>query len=82
MQPFDVIVINAGYEDAAVRGKRGYIIGLVEADQIGVYVYEVAGVWCLHPRDVTPTGTRDEAAAMDRRNSASIRVNGKGEVIG
>ncbi|MEQ1651698.1 MAG: hypothetical protein ABL897_04345 [Hyphomicrobium sp.] len=81
LKPFDIVVINSGYEDAEVRGARGHIIGEVCSDQIGVFVYGIERVWCLHPREVTATGDVD-VAARDEPRGPSIRVNSKGEVIG
>jgi hypothetical protein len=80
LKPYDVVVINSDYEDAEVAGKRGTIIGLVESDQIGVFVYDENRVWCLHPRDVAVTGERD--THTEPSLGTAIRVNSKGEVLG
>ena len=74
LKAFDIVRIKADYEDAEVRGKTGYVIGLVEAEQIGVFVYDVERVWCLHPSDVTATGQYDRAAA-EATPAAPIRVS-------
>ena len=79
LQPYDIVVINADYEDAEVAGKRGHVIGMVEGDDIGVFVYDVQRVWCMKITDVTPTGERDELTANER--GPSIRVSVKGEVL-
>ena len=81
LKPFDIVVINSDYEDAEVRSTRGHIIGEVTRDQIGVFVYNLERVWCMHPRDVTATGEID-VAARDEPRGPAIRVNSKGEVIG
>ena len=79
LSPFDVVVITSDFEDAEVRGKRGYVIGEVTEIQIGVFVYDAERVWCLDPRDVKATGERDRDAQKNR--GAVIRVNEHGEII-
>jgi hypothetical protein len=81
LKPFDIVVIAADFDDAEVRNKRGYVIGQVTPDQIGVFVYDEARVWCLHPRDVSATGEID-IAERDAPRAALIRVSSKGEVLG
>jgi hypothetical protein len=80
LAPFDVVVIAPDFEDQEVRGKRGHIIGEVTPTQVGVFVYDLARVWCLHPGDVRITGERDIEAQKDR--GPVIRVNNRGEIIG
>lgn len=79
LQPYDIVVINADYVDAEVAGKRGHIIGMVEGDDIAVFVYDIERVWCMKASDVTATGVRDAIAANVR--GAPIRVSMKGEVL-
>lgn len=79
LSPFDVVVITSDFEDAEVRGKRGYVVGEVTEIQIGVFVYDAERVWCLDPRDVKATGERERDAQENR--GASIRVNEHGEII-
>jgi hypothetical protein len=80
LRPWDIVTIGQGVEDAEIRGLRGHICSAVEADQIGVFIDDLERVWCLHPRDVIPTGeTLPEAG---RPGGHSIRVNQKGEVVG
>jgi len=79
LSPYDVVVIAPDFEDAEVCGKRGHIIGEVTPEQIGVFVYDLERVWCLHPDDVRMTGERD-IAARDHRGSP-IRVNTYGEIV-
>lgn len=79
LSPFDVVVITSDFEDAEVRCKRGYVIGKVTDTQIGVFVYDLERVWCLHPRDVKATGERDLDAQENR--GAPIRVNEHGEIV-
>lgn len=80
LQPYDIVVINADYEDAEVAGKRGHIIGMVEGDDIAVFVYDIERVWCMKACDVTATGVRDDIAANVR--GAPVRVSSKGDVLG
>ena len=56
MSEYDIVTINSDFADRDAAGKRGHIIGLVEGDDIGVFVYDVARVWCMKAQDVTPTG--------------------------
>lgn len=79
LSPFDVVVITSDFEDAEVRGKRGYVIGEVTEIQIGVFVYDLERVWCLNPRDVKATGERDRDAEQTR--GSPIRVNQHGEIV-
>lgn len=62
LAPFDIVIIKSEYADREVAGRRGYVIGMVEGDDIGVFVYDVERVWCLKMADVTPAGERDVAA--------------------
>ncbi|PPC86669.1 MAG: hypothetical protein CTY31_13085 [Hyphomicrobium sp.] len=82
LREFDIVVIATDFEDAEVRGKRGHIIGQVCTDDIGVFVYDIERVWCMSPRDVTPTGERDDEAERARQGAPVIRVNSKGEIVG
>ena len=59
LRTYDIVTVNASFEDEEIRGRRGYVIGEVQADQIGVFVYDIERVWCLHPNDVTATGEID-----------------------
>lgn len=79
LSAYDIVVINAGYREPEVAGKRGYVVGLAESDQIGVFVYDVARVWCLHPDDVVATGERDGSAQA--RRGAPLRVGRSGDVL-
>ena len=79
LQPYDIVVINADYDDTEVAGRRGHIIGMVEGDDIAVYVYDIEGVWCMKVADVTSTGVRDDIAANAR--GKPIRVSSKGDLI-
>ena len=79
LRPFDIVTIAANIGDAEIRGRRGYVIGEVTSDQCGVFVYGIERVWCLTPRDVVPTGDRDEAACNER--APPIRVSRFGEVL-
>ena len=79
LQPYDIVVINADYEDADVAGKRGHVIGMVEGDDIGVFVYDVERVWCMKASDVTATGARDTEAEHGR--GSAIRVSASGDVL-
>lgn len=80
LRPYDVVVINGNVSDEEIRGRRGYIVGQVTDDQIGVFVYDHERVWCLHPSCVNASGERDDNARMNR--GAPIRVNQKGEIVG
>ncbi|AGK57547.1 hypothetical protein HYPDE_29358 [Hyphomicrobium denitrificans 1NES1] len=77
--PFDVVVIASDFEDEDVRGKRGHIIGEVTPTEVGVFVYDLERVWCLHPNDVRTTGGRDIEAQNYR--GPVIRVNRHGEIV-
>jgi hypothetical protein len=79
LQPYDIVVINKDYDDAEVAGKRGHIIGMVEGDDIAVFVYDIERVWCMKASDVTATGARDEFAANFR--GTPIRVSSTGDVL-
>ena len=79
LSEYDIVIINADYEDGEVAGMRGHIIGMVECDAIGVFVYDLERVWCMTAADVTPTGERDAQAAQSR--GAPIRVSVRGEVL-
>jgi len=81
LRTYDIVTVNASFEDEEIRGRRGYVIGEVQADQIGVFVYDIERVWCLHPNDVTATGEID-IEARDKPRGAAIRVNSKGEIVG
>lgn len=78
---FEIVVVRDDYGDADARGARGYIIGAVTSDQIGVYLYDQQRVWCLHPDDVIPTGVID-TIARDEPKGAPLRVSSNGEVLG
>ena len=80
LRTYDIVVINADVEDEEIRGQQGYIISEVTTDQIGVFIYDLERVWCLHPSDVKATGENDDAACRNR--GSPIRVNSKGEIIG
>lgn len=80
MQPYDIVVINADYGDKEVAGRRGHVIGMVEGDDIAVFVYDIERVWCMKACDVTATGARDDIAANTR--GTPIRVSSKGEMLG
>jgi len=80
LRTYDIIVVNEDVEDEEIRGQRGYVISEVTADQIGVFVYDLERVRCLHPFDVKATGAIDHAAHYNR--GSPIRVNSKGEIIG
>jgi hypothetical protein len=79
LQPFDIVTISEDFEDPEVRGKRAFIMGEVTPDQCGVFVYDLERVWCLEPRFVTATGTREDPA--NYWTSPSIRVSTHGEVL-
>lgn len=81
LKTYDIVTVNADFEDAEIRGKRGYVIGQVAGDDIAVFVYEIERVWCLVANDVTATGEID-IEARDAPRAPSIRVNSKGEVVG
>lgn len=83
LRTYDIVRFRGDFEDAEVAGKRGHVIGAVEADQIAVFVYDVERVWCCHPRDVVVTGERDHRAEAEAEAARSlrIRVNQKGEVL-
>ncbi|MEZ5897984.1 MAG: Imm31 family immunity protein [Hyphomicrobiaceae bacterium] len=80
LRTYDIVIISPDFVDEEVAGQRGYVIGLVEQDQIGVFVYAAERVWCLHPDEVTATGMRDEEAAA-QAGSCGIRVSVTGDVI-
>ena len=79
LSPFDIVSITSDFEDAEVRGKRGYIIGEVTETQIAVFVYDVERVWCLRPGEVKATGQQDLDAQKNRGDP--IRVNQHGEIV-
>lgn len=79
LSPFDIVSITSDFEDAEVRGKRGYIIGEVTETQIAVFVYDVERVWCLRPGEVKATGEQDLDAQKNRGDP--IRVNQHGEIV-
>lgn len=79
LQPYDIVVINVDYEDAEVAGKRGHVIGMVEGDDIAVFVYDVERVWCMKASDVAATGARDDIAASSR--GAPVRVSSTGDIL-
>ncbi|MCB1485538.1 MAG: immunity protein 31 [Hyphomicrobiaceae bacterium] len=81
LRTYDIVVISPDCVDDEVAGQRGYVIGLVEKDQIGVFVYAAERVWCLHPDEVTATGTRDEEAAAHAGSGGVIRVSATGDVL-
>jgi hypothetical protein len=81
LRPYDIVIVNSGCEDDEIRGRLGYVIGEVQAVQIGVFVYDIERVWCLHPGDVTATGEID-SEARDGPRGPAIRVNSKGEIVG
>lgn len=81
LRTYDIVTVNTDFEDEEIRGKRGYIIGQVSGDDIGVFVYDIERVWCLVANDVTPTGEID-VEARDALCLPSIRVNSKGEIVG
>jgi hypothetical protein len=79
LSEYDIVIINPDYADCEAAGKRGHVIGMVEGDGIGVFVYDMECVWCMTVADVTPTGERDTEAAQSR--GAPIRVSVRGEVL-
>lgn len=79
LAPYDIVIINSEYADPEVAGKRGHVIGMVEGDDIGVFVYDVQRVWCLKTTDVTPVGERDVVA--ERERGSPLRVSAKGELL-
>lgn len=76
---YDIVTIRPDYPDADVSGRRGYVIGRVEGEDLAVFVYDLERVWCLVRSDVTPEGTRDLAAERDR--GTPIRVSVRGEIL-
>lgn len=83
LRTYDIVTINTRFDDVDidVSGKRGYVIGAVEGDDIAVFVYDLERVWCMTAQDVTPTGEID-TEARDAPRGPSIRVNSKGEIVG
>ena len=79
LQPYDIVVINPDHVDQEVAGKRGHVIGMVEGDDIAVFVYDIERVWCMTASDVSATGLRDDIAANSR--GAPIQVSAKGELL-
>lgn len=80
---YDIVTVNGDFEDREIAGRRGYIIGMVEGDDIAVFVYEVERVWCLQAFDVTPTGERDTDAQAEAEAARRmvVRVSSKGELL-
>ena len=83
LRPYDIVTIDTVFDDGDidVSGKRGYVIGAVEGDDIAVFIYDLERVWCMTAQDVTPTGEID-VDARDAPRGPSIRVNTKGEIVG
>ena len=83
LRTYDIVTINTAFDDVDedVRGKRGYIIGAVDGDDIAVFIYDLERVWCMTAHDVTPTGEID-IEARDAPRGPSIRVNARGEIVG
>ena len=83
LSTYDIVTIKTRFDDVDedVSGKRGYVIGAVEGDDIAVFIYDIERVWCMTAHDVTPTGEID-VEARDAPRGASIRVNTKGEIVG
>lgn len=83
LSTYDIVTIKTAFDDADedVCGKRGYVIGAVEGDDIAVFIYDLERVWCMTAQDVTPTGEID-TEARDAPRGPSIRVNSKGEIVG
>lgn len=82
LRTYDIVTIKTAFDDIdEVRGKRGYVIGAVEGDDIAVFIYDLERVWCMTAHDVTPTGEID-VEARDASRGPSIRVNSKGEIVG
>lgn len=83
LNTYDIVTINTVFddEDVDVSGKRGYVIGAVEGDDIAVFIYDLERVWCMTAQDVTSTGEID-VEARDAPRGRSIRVNSKGEIVG
>jgi len=73
LQPYDIVVIKAEYEDAEVASQRGHIIDMVEGDEIAVFVYEFEHVWCMKASDVSATTLPRTHAA--RRSASAARAN-------
>lgn len=82
LRTYDIVTITTSFDDADVdvRGKRGYVIGAVDGDDIAVFIYDLEQVWCMTAHDVTPTGDID-TEARDAPRAQSIRVNSKGEIV-
>lgn len=82
LRTYDIVTITTRFDDTDVDvcGKRGYIIGAVEGDDIAVFIYDLERVWCMTAHDVTPTGEID-IEARDAPRPAAIRVNSKGEIV-
>ncbi len=81
LEAYDIVEIKSEVAEVEIRGRRGHIVGAVDADQIGVFVHGLERVWCLHPNDVAPTGER---LPDDQQPDPAVivRVSQKGEVIG
>lgn len=82
LKEYDIVVVGPG--DPEFAGRRGHVLGEVTADQVAVFFENMpngAGLVCLHPDVVTPTG---EALPMNQRPDPSvrIRVSASGEVLG
>jgi hypothetical protein len=82
LRTYDIVTVKETFDDAEIRGKRGYIIGKVEGKEIAVFIYDIERVWCLHADDVIATGEYDYEAEDDRAHAIAIRVDSKGEIIG
>jgi len=80
LRTWDIVVVSPDFEDEEIRGKRGHICSLVDADGFAVLIHDLERVWCLRHDDVTPTG--EKLPEAERPGGAAIRVNQKGEIVG
>ncbi len=79
LKTFDIVTVKPDAADADIRKLRGHIVSAIEPDQIGVFIYGLERVFCVHPDDVIATGMH--LPDDEQPNPARIvHVTSRGEV--